>query len=48
VKIVAISGSPRKKGNTAKVLAFLDNFTGDKHELDIIEMASHQAHGVKP
>jgi multimeric flavodoxin WrbA len=45
MKIVAISGSPRKKGNTAKVLAFLDKFTGDKHELDIIEMASHQLHG---
>jgi multimeric flavodoxin WrbA len=45
MKVVAISGSPRKKGNTAKVLALLEELFGDKHELDIIEMASHQVHG---
>ena len=45
MKIVAISGSPRKKGNTAKVLALLENLVADKHELDIIEMASHQVKG---
>lgn len=45
MKIAAILGSPRKKGNTAKVLAHIKKIAGDKAEFDIIEMASHQVHG---
>lgn len=45
MKVVAISGSPRRKGNTAKVLALIEKLAGDNHELDIIALASHKVHG---
>jgi multimeric flavodoxin WrbA len=45
MKIVAITGSPRKNGNTAKVLGFLEKLIGDKLKINNIRITSHQVNG---
>lgn len=45
MKIVAISGSPRKNGNTEKVLGFLEERVGQQHEFEKIRIASHRVNG---
>jgi multimeric flavodoxin WrbA len=45
MNIIAITGSPRNNGNTARILDMLENFIGDKHEFNIIRIASHQVNG---
>lgn len=39
MKIVAILGSPRKKGNTAKVLKMFEDKVKEKHEVEIVRIS---------
>jgi multimeric flavodoxin WrbA len=41
MKIINILGSPRTKGNTAKVLSMFEDNVGEKHEIEQINIARH-------
>ena len=45
MKIIAILGSPRKKGNTAKVLSMFDNKIGTDHEVEIVNITEYKISG---
>ncbi len=45
MKIVTILGSPRKKGNTAKVLSCFEEMVGKDHEVDRINIMSVDVNG---
>jgi len=46
MKVTTILGSPRKKGNTAKVLSwFEDEMKAQGHEIDRINMADSEVKG---
>jgi multimeric flavodoxin WrbA len=48
MKIVSILGSPRKKGNTATVLGWVeDELKARGHEVDRVTMADHDVNGCK-
>jgi multimeric flavodoxin WrbA len=45
MKVTTIMGSPRKKGNTAKVLGLLEELLAQGHEVDRIDMVDFQVKG---
>ena len=45
MKIVAILGSPRKKGNTAKVLSMFKDKIGEEHQVEIINISEYKVGG---
>lgn len=45
MRIVAITGSPRKNGNTAKVLANFEEAVGNEHEIEKIRITAYQVNG---
>lgn len=45
MKVTTILGSPRKKGNTAKVLGFLEELLVQGHEVDRIDIVDFQVKG---
>ena len=45
MKLLTIMGSPRKEGNTAKVLGYFEEIIRDKLEVENIRIASHQVNG---
>lgn len=45
MKILTILGSPRKKGNTAKVLEFFEDLMRPEHEVDRVTLVSHDVRG---
>ncbi|MFC1890076.1 flavodoxin family protein [Thermodesulfobacteriota bacterium] len=45
MKITTILGSPRKNGNTAKVLGRFEELADSDHEVDHIHIASHDVKG---
>jgi multimeric flavodoxin WrbA len=48
MKITTILGSPRKKGNTAKVLGWVeDTLKAHGHQVDRIRLADHKINGCK-
>jgi multimeric flavodoxin WrbA len=45
MKIIAILGSPRKKGNTAAVLSMFENIAGKNHEVEHINITQFKVGG---
>ncbi len=45
MKIITILGSPRTKGNTAKVLSMFEDNVGAKHEIERINIAQYKVGG---
>ena len=45
MKIATIFGSPRKKGNTARVLGMFEEIVSKAHEVDRINLISHKVNG---
>ena len=45
MKIIAILGSPRKKGNTAKMLSMFEDKVGKDHEVEIINIDQYKIGG---
>jgi multimeric flavodoxin WrbA len=45
VKIISIFGSPRKKGNTAKVLSMFEDEVNKHHEVERIDVNRHKVGG---
>jgi multimeric flavodoxin WrbA len=45
MKIITILGSPRVKGNTAKVLSMFEDNVGKKHEIERIDIVRYQVGG---
>ena len=45
MKIAAILGSPKKNGNTAKVLSMFEEKVGDKHEVERIHITEYKVGG---
>jgi multimeric flavodoxin WrbA len=45
VKIISIFGSPRKKGNTAKVLSMFEDIVIKSHEVERIDINQHNIGG---
>jgi multimeric flavodoxin WrbA len=45
MKIITVLGSPRKKGNTAKVLGLFEQLAGKEHKVERINIASHDVRG---
>ena len=45
MKITTILGSPRMKGNTAKVLGLFEELAAEDHEVDRIDLASCEVEG---
>ena len=45
MKIVAILGSPKKNGNTARVLSMFEEKVGDKHEVERIHITGYKVGG---
>ena len=45
MKIVTILGSPRRKGNTAAVLAKFENLAADEHSIDRINIVDYDVRG---
>ncbi len=45
MKIIVISGSPRKKGNTAKVLSMFEDKVKENHETEIISISRYNIGG---
>ncbi len=47
MKIVTILGSPRKRGNTAAVLAAFESLVGRQHEVDRINITDYRVKGCR-
>ena len=45
MKIISILGSPRMKGNTAKVLSMFEDNVGKKHEIERINISGYKVGG---
>jgi multimeric flavodoxin WrbA len=45
MKIVALLGSPKKNGNTARVLSMFEEKVGDGHEVERIHIIKHKVGG---
>ncbi len=45
MRITTLLGSPRRNGNTAKVLGHFEKLVGDSHEVDRIDIISHRVNG---
>ena len=45
MKIVAILGSPRRKGNTAKVLSMFEDKIGKENQVEIININDYKING---
>jgi FMN-dependent NADH-azoreductase len=45
MKMMTVLGSPRKKGNTAKVLEFFEELVGKEHKVERINIVSHDVRG---
>ncbi len=45
MKIIVILGSPRKKGNTAKVLSMFEDKVGNNHEVERINITRYKVGG---
>ena len=45
MKVATILGSPKKKGNTAKVLGLFEELIAKEHEVDRINMADYEVKG---
>jgi len=45
MKVTTILGSPKKKGNTAKVLGALEDLISQRHEVDRIDIADFEIKG---
>ncbi len=45
MRISTILGSPRRNGNTAKVLGHFESLVAGKHEVDRIDIISHRVNG---
>jgi multimeric flavodoxin WrbA len=45
MKIITILGSPRKKGNTAKVLSIFENIVANHHEVEHINITQYKVGG---
>lgn len=45
MKITTILGSPRKKGNTAKVLGFVEEIVSQNHEVDRVNISDCEVRG---
>jgi multimeric flavodoxin WrbA len=45
MKIIIILGSPKKNGNTAKVLSMFENKVGEKHEVERININQYKVGG---
>jgi multimeric flavodoxin WrbA len=45
MKIITILGSPRAKGNTAKVLSMFEDNVGAKHDIERINIARYKVGG---
>ena len=45
MKVITIFGSPRKKGNTAKVLSMFENKVEKKHEVERINITQYKVGG---
>jgi multimeric flavodoxin WrbA len=46
MKIITILGSPRKKGNTAKVLSMFEDKIEKKHEVERINITQYKVGGL--
>jgi multimeric flavodoxin WrbA len=45
MKIITILGSPRKKGNTAKILSMFENRVEKDHEVEHINITQYKVGG---
>lgn len=45
MKITTILGSPRKKGNTAKVLGMVEEYVAQEHDIDRINITEYKVNG---
>ena len=43
--VLGLQGSPRKKGNTAKVLENIESLLGNRHEVERIDIISQDVRG---
>ena len=45
MKFITVFGSPRKKGNTAKVLSMFEDIVGKNHEVERVNITKHKING---